>query len=188
MTHKGDGWYPLQEDDGLWYAHHRPEGRINIGFPSAGACMAYLVRADLIPRGDLNVSAASERLTILSSGSDGPPDDDRFEWVDTSTMAEPDQWIRGRCNHMVPEPVDAYPTGELVAWLCPDCGGQFPAERWPVPEGMWRRIPDLFTDDTPVPRTQPTVVRSPFITWLPILPALILVVGMVVIGLANGWS
>lgn len=73
------------------------------------------------------------------------PDDDRWEWVDVSTYGQP-QWIKGECNHKTPEPVDAYPSGELVAWLCVDCGDTFEADRWPVPEGMWRRIPHLFED------------------------------------------
>lgn len=73
-----------------------------------------------------------------------PPDDDRWEWVQIGTWDNPNQWIKGACRHKTPVPVDAYPTGELVAWLCPDCGGTFDPDRWPVPEGMWRRIPVLF--------------------------------------------
>lgn len=82
--------------------------------------------------------------TSPAGPEDGMPDDDRWEWVHVGTWDNPDPWIKGRCNHETPEPVDAYPTGELVAWLCPDCGKEFDPDRWPVPEGMWRRIPVLF--------------------------------------------
>ncbi|MFE0472585.1 hypothetical protein ACFW2V_13320 [Streptomyces sp. NPDC058947] len=52
------------------------------------------------------------------------PDDLRFEWIDVSTHGEDDQWIRGRCRHLTPIPVRAFPTDELVAHLCPDCDQQ----------------------------------------------------------------
>lgn len=92
--------------------------------------------------------------TSPAGPEDTPPDDDRWEWVNTATMSDAGPvWTKGACRHKTPEPVDAYPTGELVAWLCVDCGGTFEPDRWPVPEGMWRRIPALFDqhDDRPEP-------------------------------------
>ncbi|CAL9673263.1 hypothetical protein SUDANB176_07571 (plasmid) [Streptomyces sp. enrichment culture] len=60
----------------------------------------------------------------------GPPDDLRFEWVKATTAGEPDEWIRGWCNHLKPLRVRAYPTGESVTRLCPVYDAQ-PA----VPDG-----------------------------------------------------
>ncbi len=74
---------------------------------------------------------------------DGMPDDPRFDWVDAQTIADQGSvWIKGRCNHLTPAPVDLR-TGELVAWWCPDCGEQFDRNRWPVPDGMWLPLPDI---------------------------------------------
>lgn len=65
-----------------------------------------------------------------------PPDDPRFDWVDVTTASDRNpQWIRGACNHLTPEPVHAHPTGELVAWLCPDCDTQLPPEWRSEPAG-----------------------------------------------------
>lgn len=88
-------------------------------------------------------------ITPLETSPAGPesPDDDRWEWINIATYADDGPvWTKGACRHRTPEPVDAYPTGELVAWLCVDCGQEFDPDRWPVPEGMWRRIPVLFED------------------------------------------
>lgn len=52
------------------------------------------------------------------------PDDSRFEWIHVPEAGNEDQWVRGRCRHLTPIPVRARPTGELVAWLCPDCDAQ----------------------------------------------------------------
>lgn len=57
-----------------------------------------------------------------------PELDPRWEWIHVPEMGNPDQWIKGECNHLTPEPVRAEPTGELVAHLCPDCNTQLPAE------------------------------------------------------------
>jgi len=68
--------------------------------------------------------------------------DPRWDWCEITTTADShSQWIKGRCNHLTPEPVDVYPTGELVRWLCVDCGSEFDPDRWPVPEGMWMPVP-----------------------------------------------
>jgi hypothetical protein len=60
------------------------------------------------------------------------PDDPRFEWINVPEYGNEDQWIRGRCKHLTPIPVEAYPTGELVARLCPDCNAQLPVSEPPV--------------------------------------------------------
>ncbi|MEU7338730.1 hypothetical protein [Streptomyces sp. NPDC007074] len=61
------------------------------------------------------------------------PDDPRFEWIWTPEVGgNEDQWIRGRCKHLTPLPVHAYPTDELVAHLCPDCDAQLPADWAPL--------------------------------------------------------
>lgn len=54
--------------------------------------------------------------------------DPRWEWVDTPTVGDPYSVTKGRCLHLTPEPVHAQPTDELVAYLCPDCDAQLPAE------------------------------------------------------------
>lgn len=56
-----------------------------------------------------------------------PNEDPRWEWIDAGTLDDPDQWIKGACNHLTPLPIHAQPTGELVAHLCPDCDTQLPA-------------------------------------------------------------
>ena len=38
----------------------------------------------------------------------------------------------GSCAHAGAVPVDLLLTGEIVAWLCPDCGRQLPAG-WACP-------------------------------------------------------
>ncbi|MGW7398122.1 hypothetical protein ACWGH7_16675 [Streptomyces cyaneofuscatus] len=55
----------------------------------------------------------------------------RWEWIYVSDVRNLDQWIKGECNHLTPEPLHAHPTGELVAHLCPDCNTQLPAEWQP---------------------------------------------------------
>lgn len=55
--------------------------------------------------------------------------DSRSDWVNVQTMSDPDPvWIRGRCKHLTPEPVEVTDpvTGDvlLVAQLCPDCDTQ----------------------------------------------------------------
>lgn len=79
----------------------------------------------------------------------GPPEDPRWDWVNVSTMSRPDQWIRGECRHLAPDPVlvkdPVDVTGEtliLVAWYCPDCDGQFEPDRF-SPDT------DPFGDDDP---------------------------------------
>lgn len=71
-----------------------------------------------------------------------PPDDPRWDWINVGTLAEPYVWAKGQCHHLTPAPVDLK-TGQLVAWWCPDCGRQFDAERWPVPDGMWLPLPEV---------------------------------------------
>jgi hypothetical protein len=63
------------------------------------------------------------------------PEDPRWEWIETSTLDQPDQWTRGRCNHLnaVPVQQDAALGGETVAHLCIDCDTQLPAD--------WRQRP-----------------------------------------------
>lgn len=79
------------------------------------------------------------------------PDDDRWDWVNVGTLADPDQWIKGACKHLTPLPVvtaDALDgTKILVAWLCPDCDGQFEPDRFKanpndVPWTVWDKIPE----------------------------------------------
>ena len=36
--------------------------------------------------------------------------------------------VLGPCAHPAPVPVTLLATGELVAWLCPDCDTRLPAE------------------------------------------------------------
>ena len=86
-------------------------------------------------------SAARIEKILMEAQNDGPPDDDRWDWVETTFGGQP-EWTKGQCNHLTPEPVDSYPSGELVRWLCVDCGQTFEPDRWPVPDGMWVRIPD----------------------------------------------
>jgi hypothetical protein len=100
----------------------------------------------------------------------GEPDDDRWDWIETARFDGQSEWIKGRCYHKTPEPVDAYPTGELVRWLCPDCGQTFEPDRWPVPEGMWIRIPDPVLNSPEVPGlftpSKPQAESNGFEKWV----------------------
>jgi hypothetical protein len=60
--------------------------------------------------------------------------DPRWEWIHIPTLGNPNQWIKGECNHLTPVPVVAAITGETVAHLCPDCDTKLPAE--------WQTQPD----------------------------------------------
>ena len=91
-----------------------------------------------------------EKILFAEAEDDGPPDDDRWDWVETTFGGQP-EWIKGQCNHLTPEPVDSYPSGELVRWLCVDCGQTFEPDRWPVPDSMWVRIPDPVLNSPEVP-------------------------------------
>lgn len=74
---------------------------------------------------------------------DGPPDDDRFDWVETRSFADArSTWTRGACYHRTPTPVDLR-TGQLVAWWCKDCGQQFEWDHWPVPSHLWVPLPEV---------------------------------------------
>jgi hypothetical protein len=145
---------------------------LNMEFESAGAVMAFLRRSGLaawdgrtaavsmvkgLPYEDARRfqdawnSSQDDRQVILPDGmtitplENGPagPEDDRFEWINIATVSDAGPvWTKGACRHRHPEPVDTYPTGELVRWLCVDCGEEFEPDRWPLPEGMWRRIPE----------------------------------------------
>lgn len=94
------------------------------------------------------------RLIGLAKPDDGPPRDDRFEWIDVSTTSgtEP-RWIKGRCHHKHVDPV-ATVTGELVRWLCTDCGTEWDPDEvpWPVPADMWRPVPPAPVRAAPEPR------------------------------------
>lgn len=54
--------------------------------------------------------------------------DPRFRWEDVSTLADLDQWLRVDCNHLTPAPVYSVVTGKILAYLCPDCDSQLPAD------------------------------------------------------------
>lgn len=58
------------------------------------------------------------------------PDDPRWEWINVGTVEDPDQWVRGRCNHLNTVPVQQAKTlgGAVVAHLCTDCDTQLPPE------------------------------------------------------------
>lgn len=80
----------------------------------------------------------------------GPPADPRWDWVDVSTMAQPDQWIKGECRHLTPDPVlvddPVTETRILVAWYCQDCDGQLKPERFEA-EPDWT----VWDEDFPAP-------------------------------------
>lgn len=61
------------------------------------------------------------------------PNDPRFEWVETLTPDGRSEFIRGACNHLEPVEVRSTVDGELLAYLCPDCDTQLPAN--------WKGIP-----------------------------------------------
>lgn len=87
--------------------------------------------------------------------NDGPPDDDRFDWVELRTFGEArSTWVKGACYHRTPAPVDLR-TGQLVAWWCGDCGQQFEWDRWPVPDHLWVPLPEITRP--PVPRIGSTL-------------------------------
>lgn len=88
---------------------------------------------------------------------DSPPDDPRFEWIKIQNFADPvGHWIKGACNHLTPAPVDLR-TCQLVAWWCPDCGEQFEADRWPVPDDLWVPLPEI---------KRPVVKANGFEKWI----------------------
>lgn len=144
---------------------------LRLEFESAGAVMAYLKRAGLAAwdgRTDRPVSfpkcrhlQTPDRCAVCTAPDDpdhdrlfadqnpepdrpdGMPDDPRFEWVSITNFSDANpRWIKGRCNHLTPAPVDLR-TGELVAWWCPDCGEQFEWDRWPVPDHLWVPLPEV---------------------------------------------
>jgi hypothetical protein len=152
-------WVPWQDGDtGLFHAARTEGGRTkvfvfgNLGFQDRADCVAYIAQADpdelnRLATREINYSAGPGRVLtrdIIAEAErdDGPPDDPRFEWVETTTFAGETRWTRGRCHHLTPAPVDLI-TGELVAWWCPDCGEQFPANRWPCPEHLWLPLPEV---------------------------------------------
>lgn len=125
----------------------------NIGFEAYKECKAYIDQADPAELTRLSkimpapTSLAKETDDPFYGGEpdrdDGPPDDDRFEWVEDQFLGEAQpRWIKSRCNHLTPAPVDLR-TGELVAWWCPDCGEQFDRDRWPCPDDMWVPLPEV---------------------------------------------
>lgn len=165
-----DHWYPRQKADRLWYPADAGAGSrtLPMGFELRSDCVAYLERTRLI-RGNLSpvdlAKGIPSQPTILEDGTvieplptsyrppltpaDPPPDDDRSEWVDIRTISDTGPvWIKGRCNHRTPAPVDLR-TGELVAWWCPDCGEQFPAGRWTCPPDLWLPLPDIIRPPWP---------------------------------------
>lgn len=88
--------------------------------------------------------------------------DDRFEWVETTTHASHKRtWTKGACRHRdeAREPVDTV-TGELVRWLCTDCGTEWDPDEapWPVPADMWRPVPPA-----PVPAAPKLVTEAEII-------------------------
>jgi hypothetical protein len=54
-----------------------------------------------------------------------PDLDERFIWEEITTLgsATP-EYVKVGCNHLNVVPVEAHPTGEVVAYLCTDCDGQ----------------------------------------------------------------
>jgi hypothetical protein len=96
---------------------------------------------------------------------EGPPDDPRWEWVDASTMSQPNQWTKGACRHLTPVPVETDDplTGEKVkvAEICPDCDQQIWTwadddlpepngfERWAYPTPPPPRINPALTGTAP---------------------------------------
>lgn len=64
-----------------------------------------------------------------SSGAVGRQDDDRFDRIEITRFGDPGPvYTQGKCKHRCPVPVYAWPTEELVAWLCTDCDTQLEAE------------------------------------------------------------
>lgn len=176
MSTDQNTWYPWQADDGLWHAACIGPDNVrryfrNIGFEDKDKCHRYIVKADraelfrmAIPvpahmvRTEDSRGFASDQFSS-GPGNDpenspaGPPEDPRFDWVEISTMSGDRTWIKGKCHHLTPAPVDLR-TGELVAWWCPDCGDQFDRDRWPCPEHLWIPLPEI--NRPPVPRTGST--------------------------------
>lgn len=56
-----------------------------------------------------------------------PKLDPRWEWIDVTTVAGPPEYVKGACHHLTPAEVRSTVTGELLAYLCPDCNAQLPA-------------------------------------------------------------
>lgn len=152
-----DLWHPAPRDhgplEGLWIPTCSNGTTIEMGFESAGACMRYMIRSGLMPKNSVinsvrldkvNHAEFSEDDLYEDRPADGPPDDPRWEWIETTTPGR-EMWTKGACNHLPDSrhPVSSDLTGELLAWFCADCGTQFDADRWPVPEGMWVPIPEV---------------------------------------------
>ena len=58
--------------------------------------------------------------------------DPRWEWVEFRSFGGREStYIKARCNHLTPVPVDSIVDGEIVAHLCLDCDAQLPAE-WKI--------------------------------------------------------
>jgi hypothetical protein len=52
--------------------------------------------------------------------------------------------ILGPCRHTAAEPVQLLDDGDTVAWLCPDCDTQLPADWAPAPAPpQWPLVPEL---------------------------------------------
>jgi hypothetical protein len=80
------------------------------------------------------------------------PDDPRFEWIEIPTMGGPSEWIRGACRHHEPVEVRSVVDGELLAYLCPDCDTQLPANQRDsvMSERVTVRVVLLFGDQAEV--------------------------------------
>jgi hypothetical protein len=53
--------------------------------------------------------------------------DPRWEWIDIASMDGRPEYVKGACRHLTPTEVRGTVTGELLAYLCPDCDAQLPA-------------------------------------------------------------
>jgi hypothetical protein len=53
--------------------------------------------------------------------------DPRWEWINISTFDGGPEYIKGACRHLTPAEVLSTVTGELLAYLCPDCDAQLSA-------------------------------------------------------------
>lgn len=56
-----------------------------------------------------------------------PQLDPRWEWINVTTISGPAEYVKGACRHLTPTEVRSTVTGELLAYLCPDCDAQLPA-------------------------------------------------------------
>jgi hypothetical protein len=53
--------------------------------------------------------------------------DPRWEWIDVTGIDGRPEYVKGACRHLTPAEVRSVVTGELLAYLCPDCDAQLPA-------------------------------------------------------------